>query len=94
MNVYLPHDYAKEKVVLFFQFEDRDGNRFGEPLIGIIDIDLPEDDMIENLRPVESSSKFEKKNPIKQSSLIDDNILYQIACTLTDEGYGTFERCL
>jgi hypothetical protein len=44
MNVYLPHDYPKEKVVLFFQFENGEGKQFGEPLIGIIDVDLPEDD--------------------------------------------------
>ena len=41
MNVYLPTTLKKEKIILFFQFENSEGLRFGDCMIGIIDIDLP-----------------------------------------------------
>jgi hypothetical protein len=41
MNVYIPKEFLSSKVVLFFQFEDEEGQWFGQPLIGIIDIDQP-----------------------------------------------------
>ena len=43
MNVYLPNEFRQEKVVLLFQFQDGEGIRFGDVMIGIIDVDLPED---------------------------------------------------
>ena len=45
MNVYLPNDFHQEKIVLLFYFEDSDGNKFGDPLIGIIDVDISDDDL-------------------------------------------------
>ena len=41
MNIYIPADFKREKIVLLFQFETSEGDRFGDPMIWIIDIDLP-----------------------------------------------------
>ena len=84
MNIYLPADFRKEKIVLLFQFENSEGDRFGDAMIGIIDVDLPLNDAQEIF-----SSK-----PIRQSQMIDDNILYHVASKLMDKGYGSFDRCL
>jgi Ig-like domain from next to BRCA1 gene len=70
MNIYLPSEFKSEKIVLLFQFENSEGERFGEALIGIIDVDLPLEEQDES-RP--------RKNSIKQSQQIDANILYQVA---------------
>lgn len=42
LTVYIPANFDKEKIVLLFQFEDSNADRFGDPMIGIIDIELPE----------------------------------------------------
>jgi hypothetical protein len=58
-------------------------------MIGIIDVDLPLEEPEDNL----GVSKT-RKNSIKQSQQIDDNILYQVASQLEEEGYGSFDRCI
>mmetsp|Transcript_35347 Transcript_35347/g.26353 ORF Transcript_35347/g.26353 Transcript_35347/m.26353 type:complete len:131 (+) Transcript_35347:1101-1493(+) len=84
MTIYLPAQFYKAKVVLFFQFEDEEGDRFGDALIGIIDVDLPLDEDNEMLR----------EQAVRKSSLIDENIIYAVASKLMDKGYGSFERCI
>ncbi len=72
MNLYLPADFKSEKVVLLFQFENAEGDRFGDSMIGIIDIDLPmEEDIF--------GGPAMRKSSIKQSQFIDDDILYLVA---------------
>jgi hypothetical protein len=44
LNVYLPANFKSEKIVLLFQLENAEGERFGDPMIGIIDVDLPLDE--------------------------------------------------
>ena len=56
MNVYLPSEFKSEKIVLLFQFENSEGERFGEALIGIIDVDLPLEEQDES-RPRKNSIK-------------------------------------
>lgn len=62
MHVYLPNDFHQEKIVLLFQFEDSDGNKFGDPLIGIIDVDISDEDLF-----AQSNQNKERKNSIKSS---------------------------
>ena len=59
MNIYIPADFKNEKIVLLFQFENSDGDRFGDPMIGIIDVDLPIDE------PEIIEGKASRKNSIK-----------------------------
>ena len=40
VTVYIPKDISIDKIILLFQFENENGDRFGDSLIGIIDIDL------------------------------------------------------
>ena len=61
MNIYLPADFKREKIVLLFQFENSEGDRFGEPMIGIIDVDLPLEDSLD------LGQSIPRKNSIKQS---------------------------
>ena len=76
MNVYLPSNFKSEKVVLLFQFENSEGERFGDPMIGIIDVDLPLEDEIDNDDIFCRNPKKERKNSIKQSQMINDEVLY------------------
>lgn len=60
-------------------------------MIVIIDVDLPIED---ESPPKGKDGKAVRKNSIKQSQQIDDDVLYQVASKLMDEGYGSFDRCL
>ena len=71
-----------------FQFESSEGERFGDPMIGVIDIENVEGELESSDMPLQKSQS------IRKSSYVNEDELYPQAHYMSEKGYGPFEKCL
>jgi len=82
VHVSLPTDLkGKDKLIMLLGFEDAERYRFGHICVGIIDIEGEE-------------NVFEVSSLAEEGKPQEENVLFQGASQLADEGYGEFSRCL